>query len=103
MCEHYDDYYDEDNDAFDYTDHNDDDEAFDEAYNDKNNDAYYDDDGADDGVDVMIMMITSWSWAVPSSGKIELATHLLKAKVTELLAVYYIHWLSRIAVSIKWI
>ena len=38
---------------------------------------------------------------MPSSGKIELATHLLKAKVTEFLAVYYIHWLSRIAVSIK--
>ena len=38
---------------------------------------------------------------MPSSGKIELATHLLEAKLAEFLAVYYIHWLSRIAVSIK--
>ena len=48
-------------------------------------------------------ILTSWSWAVPSSGKIELATHLLKAKLAEFLAVYNIHWLSRIAFSIKWI
>ena len=29
------------------------------------------------------MWSTSWNWAVPSSGKIELATHLLEAKLAE--------------------
>ena len=38
---------------------------------------------------------------MPSSGKIELATQLLEAKLAEFLAVYNIQWLSRIAVSIK--
>ena len=34
---------------------------------------------------------------MPSSGKIELDTHLLEAKLAEFLAVYYIHWHSRLA------
>ena len=34
---------------------------------------------------------------MPSSGKIELATHLLEAKLAELLAVYYINRFSMIA------
>ena len=38
---------------------------------------------------------------MPSSGKIELATHLLEAKLAEFSAVDYIHLLSMIAVSIK--
>ena len=42
-----------------------------------------------------------WQKMTDDDDEIDLSTRLLEAKLAEFLVVYYTHWLSRMAVSIK--